>query len=79
MISELARFFCIVTLVIFTIFAGAFSVRLLMYSLLYFMSDNSPIPFRDILFVSVKIGFGGGGIAGVGIWLIYRFNLRHRK
>jgi hypothetical protein len=33
----------------------------------------------DNIFLFIRAGAGGGGIAGFGVWLIYRFKLHPRK
>ena len=42
-------------------------------------SGNENIPYKELLYVSFKVGITGGVIGGVGTWLTNHFSSQRRK
>lgn len=42
-------------------------------------SGNENIPYKELLYVSFKVGITGGVIGGVGTWLMNHFSSQRRK
>ena len=79
MINEMLRFIYVIVLITLTIIIGFVVLNILVCIVSFFQTGIFYVPFLAIIRLSVRVGFFVGGIAGVGIWLIYRFNLyRHR-
>lgn len=79
MIRELLRFICIVAIITLTVTTGVAMCRLLIYIIISVKDERFILPFKEILYVSLKAGLIGGAIGGVGIWFIYRFNLHQHR
>lgn len=64
---------------------GAFIVSLVTFLsqlAIYFFREpaiqNYPIPFKALLYISVKVGMVGGIVGGVGTWIMHFFNHNNR-
>lgn len=65
-------------ILIYIILMGTFIISVVAFLSrlsIYLVNDNA-IPFKELLFISLKIGIVGGVIGGVGTWIMYRFNIR---
>ncbi|ADW75811.1 hypothetical protein [Rahnella aceris] len=74
---EICIFIYNVILSVVVVFLGVFITKLVGNSFISFMEyKRIIISLSDIFYISIKIGLVGGGIGGIGIWLMYRFNIR---
>lgn len=65
-------------ILIYIILMGTFIISVIAFLSrlsIYLVNDNA-IPFKELFFISLKIGMVGGVIGGVGTWIMYRFNIR---
>lgn len=71
---ELFILIYVVVIGAFIIFSAVFLSRSFAY-----WSNDITIPFKELFYLSLKVGLAGGFIGGIGTWLMHVFNLYHRR